>query len=261
MRAKKSLGQHFLVEETIAAKVSNSIKDLGGVKQILEVGPGKGMLTKYLDRREETLWLVETDKDMIPVLHHRFPHLKSHLIHADFLRWNLTARFNEPLILIGNFPYNISSQIVFKMLEHRSMIPQMVGMFQKEVGKRIAAGPGSKTYGILSVLVQSFYQVEYLFDVSPGCFQPPPKVVSGVIRVTKKEQILVKPSLERLLFQVVKMAFNQRRKMIRNSLKQILPSALAQDHPMLTLRPEQITVEGFYNLTSDISEAQKITEE
>lgn len=261
MRAKKSLGQHFLVEESIAAKVANSIKNLGNVEQILEVGPGKGMLTKYLDQRKEALWLVETDKDMIPVLHHRFPHLKSNLIHADFLRWNLTAFFNEPLILIGNFPYNISSQIVFKMLENRSLIPQMVGMFQKEVGKRIAARSGSKTYGILSVLVQSFYRVEYLFDVSPGCFQPPPKVVSGVIRVTKKEQTLVKPSRERLLFQVVKMAFNQRRKMIRNSLKPILPSAFPQDHPMLTLRPEQITVEDFYNLTSEISEAKKISEE
>lgn len=261
MRAKKSLGQHFLIEESIAAKVADSIKEVAGVHQILEVGPGKGMLTKYLDQRDQTLWLVETDKDMIPILHHRFPHLKSHLIHADFLRYNLASQFNEPLILMGNFPYNISSQIVFKMLENRSLIPQMVGMFQKEVGKRIAAGSGSKTYGILSVLVQSFYQVEYLFDVSPGCFHPPPKVVSGVIRVTKKEESLVKPNLERLLFQVVKMAFNQRRKMIRNSLKPILPSAFPQDHPMLTLRPEQITVEDFNNLTSDISEAQKISQE
>ncbi len=260
MRAKKSLGQHFLVEESIAAKVSNSIKDIQGVNQILEVGPGKGMLTQYLDQKEQTLWMVETDKDMIPILHERFPNLKSHLIHADFLRWKLAAHFTEPLILTGNFPYNISSQIVFKMLENKSLIPQMVGMFQKEVGKRIAAGPGSKTYGILSVLVQSFYQVEYLFDVAPGCFQPPPKVVSGVLRVTRKEQIMIEPHLEKLLFQVVKMAFNQRRKMIRNSLKSILPTAFPPEHSMLTLRPEQIRVEDFINLTSEISEAQQISE-
>ncbi len=261
MRAKKSLGQHFLVEESIAAKVANSIIDIQDVSHILEVGPGKGMLTKYLDQKERTLWLVETDKDMIPVLHHRFPHLKSQLIHANFLRWNLAAHFNEPLILIGNFPYNISSQIVFKMLENKALIPQMVGMFQKEVGKRIAAGHGSKTYGILSVLVQSFYEVEYLFDVAPGCFQPQPKVISGVIRVTRREKAIVAPHLERLLFQVVKLAFNQRRKMLRNSLKSILPSAFPTDHSMLTLRPEQITVEDFINLASEVWETQKISEE
>ena len=252
MRAKKSLGQHFLKEAPIAEKIASSINPINGVNRILEVGPGLGMLTQFLDRREESLWMVETDRDMIPVLENRFPHLKDQLIHANFLRLNLREYFEQPLTLTGNFPYNISSQIIFRMLENKHLFLQMVGMFQKEVAKRIASCSGTKTYGILSVLVQAFYEVEYLFDVAPECFRPPPKVTSGVIRVVRRQTPLIDTTEEKMLFRVVKLAFNQRRKMLRNSLKSILPERLNEHHAMLTLRPEQMKVKDFINLTKEI---------
>lgn len=249
MKAKKSLGQHFLNQPAIAEKIADSILSGSTRHQALEVGPGKGMLTQFLLRKYPDLLMIETDHDMVQILKERFPEKQAQIIHADFLRFSLQDLSPDPIILIGNFPYNISSQILFKMLEFRSHIPQMVGMFQKEVAERLAAPSGSKTYGILSVLLQTFYRVELLFSVSPGSFSPPPKVQSAVIRLTAKESVNIEPTIEKKLKQVVKLAFNQRRKMLRNSLRAIWPTHLDPEDPILTKRPEQLSVSDFLELT------------
>ncbi|MEM1220907.1 MAG: 16S rRNA (adenine(1518)-N(6)/adenine(1519)-N(6))-dimethyltransferase RsmA, partial [Bacteroidota bacterium] len=219
MKAKKSYGQHFLTNEHLAEKISKSLQRTDEFARVLEVGPGKGMLTKYLIERDFALTVVEADRDMIAYLEEHYPALQPHIVSGDFLKVNLAATMQgKPFGLIGNFPYNISSQIVFKMIKHRDLVPEMVGMFQKEMADRIIAPPGNKTYGVISVLTQAYYEGEMLFKVSRGSFNPPPKVESAVIRLSRKENFNLECD-ERLFRTVVKQAFNQRRKMLRNTLK------------------------------------------
>ena len=253
MRAKKSYGQHFLTNEVIAEKIAKSLSQRGQYQKVLEIGPGKAMLTKYLLKEDFELIVVEADKDMVFYLQKYYPELQDYIIPQDFLKVNLQDFFGEePFAIIGNFPYNISSQILFRMLEYKAQVPELIGMFQKEVAERIVAEPGSKTYGVTSVLVQAFYEGEYLFGVAPGNFSPPPKVQSAVIRlVRKKEQQL--DCDYRLFRRVVKLAFSQRRKMLRNTIKQLIP----KDHPYLASeffnqRPERLSVEDYIQLTNDM---------
>ncbi len=254
MRAKKSFGQHFLHNEGTAVRIAGSLRLVGEVPRILEVGPGKGMLTKYLMDGPADFRAVEADADMVAYLAERYPGLAGKVLSGDFLRLDLGAVFGggQPFLLIGNFPYNISSQIVFRMLEHRGWIPEMVGMFQREMAVRIVAPPGGKDYGIISVLVQAWYRGEYLFTVGNRSFSPPPKVQSAVIRLTRLEQ---GPACdERLFTQVVRQAFGQRRKMLRNTMKVFFrdPAILAE--PFFTLRPEVLTVADFVALTNRIEQ-------
>ena len=245
---KKSLGQHFLNDKGIAAKiVSSLIAD--GISHVIEVGPGMGALTPFLlqVQRFDTRF-VEIDANAAEYLKKQYPAIKDKIVVADFLRYPLDVYFREvSLAVIGNFPYNISSQIFFKILDHRSQVKEVVGMLQKEVAERIAAPPGSKTYGITSVLLQAFYNIEYLFTVHEHVFTPPPKVKSAVIRLTRNS-VKKLPCNETLFFRVVKMAFNQRRKMLGNSLKSLLPAGHAAN-PMLSKRPEQLGVQEFIELT------------
>ncbi|NND34142.1 MAG: ribosomal RNA small subunit methyltransferase A [Saprospiraceae bacterium] len=257
MKAKKSLGQHFLIQPAIASRIANSLINMDGVEQVVEVGPGKGMLTQFLLELYPTLIMIETDRDMIELLSERFEHQGKQIIHANFLKIDLKSLVKKPFSLIGNFPYNISSQILFKMLDNRPLIPQMVGMFQKEVAQRVASGHGSKTYGILSVLMQTFYTVEYLFSVAPGSFSPPPKVTSAVIRLVARP-VQIEPSLEKMLRNVVKLAFGQRRKMLRNSIKSLWTGILPPDDPSLNKRPEQLSVTDFLELSRRLISLQGI---
>jgi len=242
---KKSLGQHFLKDETICKKIVAAIEE-DNCSQLLEVGPGGGALTKYLlELKGIDFKAVELDEEKILYLQSTYPGIRGKIIHQSVL--NIVAPFENEFTVVGNFPYNISSQILFKILEWKEQVPVMVGMFQKEVAQRIAAASGNKSYGILSVLVQAFYEVEYLFDVPPGCFNPPPKVMSGVIRLKlKTEKIKVKN--EKIFFQLVKMAFNQRRKMMRNAVKALFDEVILQD-AIFNKRAEQLSVEDFANLT------------
>ncbi len=261
VKAKKHLGQHFLKDESIAQKIAQTLA-LDGYSNVLEIGPGMGVLTKYLLLREVDLVAMDLDEESIVYLNHSFrlEHANAFqknsqftIIEADFLKFNLYELFgNEQFAITGNFPYNISSQIVFKMLEMRQQIPEFSGMFQKEVAQRICEKPGSKTYGILSVLVQAFYTAEYLFTVSPQVFDPPPKVQSGVLRLTRKEDIKL-PCDEHLFFKVVKTAFNQRRKTIRNSLKTFNLSDNLKEDTIFDQRPEQLGVADFIGLTQKIA--------
>lgn len=253
VRAKKHLGQHFLKDENIASKIADSLS-LQGYQHILEIGPGMGVLTKYLLKKDKKIWVVEIDTESIDYLRNHFLHLSDRIINADFLKMDLTNYFNkEPLAIIGNFPYNISSQIVFKAIENRDQIPEFSGMFQKEVAQRIAAPPGNKTYGILSVLTQAFYNVSYLFTVPPSVFNPPPKVDSGVIRLERKKDYEL-PVDAAFFFRVVKTAFNQRRKTLRNSLKSFQISDKLKEDAIFAQRPEQLTVEQFIQLTKSLTE-------
>jgi 16S rRNA (adenine1518-N6/adenine1519-N6)-dimethyltransferase len=245
---KKAFGQHFLNDRDIAAKIVSSLR-ADGIRHVIEVGPGMGALTPMLlrEQRFDTRF-VEVDADVAEYLKKRFPDVKDKLVVADFLRHPLEAYFgHEPLAIIGNFPYNISSQIFFKILDHRSQVKEVVGMLQKEVAERIAAPPGSRTYGITSVLLQAFYNIEYLFTVHEHVFTPPPKVKSGVIRLIRNDTEAL-PCDEVMFFRVVKTAFNQRRKMLGNSLKSLLPAGHTA-HPMLSRRPEQLGVQEFVELT------------
>jgi 16S rRNA (adenine1518-N6/adenine1519-N6)-dimethyltransferase len=248
VRPKKFLGQHFLRDENIARKIASSLTGFGGYKRILEIGPGTGVLTKFLINNPAYEWNgVELDRDSIAYIKENYPAIAGNLIEADFLRLSLSELAKgEPMAIIGNFPYNISSQIVFKMLEHHELVPELVGMFQKEMAMRIAAPAGNKTYGIMSVLAQAFYKVEYLFQVDEHVFHPPPKVKSAVIRMQRKEGAL--PCDPKKLFMVVKTAFNQRRKTLRNSLKgvEINWEGLPADFP--GQRPEQLKLEEFFLL-------------
>ena len=251
---KKALGQHFLNDKSIATDIVSSLK-ADGIHHVIEVGPGMGALTPMLlqEQRFETRF-VEVDTDAAAYLESQFPAIKGKLIIADFLRYPVEQYFgNYPLAIIGNFPYNISSQIFFKVLDYRSQVKEVVGMLQKEVAERIAAPPGSKTYGITSVLLQAFYDIEYLFTVHEHVFTPPPKVKSGVIRLTRN-QVDALPCNEALFFRVVKTAFNQRRKMLSNSLKSILPTGYAVN-AMLSKRPEQLGVQEFIELTQFIEKS------
>lgn len=248
VRAKKHLGQHFLKDENIAKKIVDSLT-LKGYTKILEVGPGMGVLTKYLLQIPNTeTTVIDIDTESITFLKEQFPALGTRIISADFLEYPFDKTYQEPFAIIGNFPYNISTQILFKVLEHRDLVPEVVGMFQKEVAERLAAKPGNKTYGIISVLIQAWYKIEYLFTVSEHVFSPPPKVKSGVIRVSRNTSHNLGCD-EELFVKVVKTAFNQRRKTLRNSLRSMIKDDSILGHPFFTLRAERLSVQDFVELT------------
>lgn len=248
VKAKKYLGQHFLNDQQIAQKIVDSLDQ--STPLVLEVGPGMGVLTQFLLQRPELeLHLTEVDRESVDYLLSHYPQLNTKLKEGDFLREDLNQRFSEPFSLIGNFPYNISSQIFFKVLEYRDQIPQVVGMIQKEVAERLAAPPGKKDYGILSVFLQAYYYIDYLFTVHENVFTPPPKVKSAVIKLVRNERKSLDCD-EKLFFRIVKATFNQRRKTIRNSLKVIsFDRAAINEHPLLALRPEKLSVDQFVELT------------
>src|SRR6056297_938366 len=262
VKAKKHLGQHFLKDEDIAKKIAETLT-LEHCTNVIEIGPGTGVLTKYLLLREIDLVAMDLDADSIIYLNHSFPleHPKVlqgngsfKVIEADYLNYDLHTLFgDEEFAITGNFPYNISTQIVFKMLEMRNQVPEFSGMFQKEVAQRICAKEGNKTYGILSVLTQAFYDAEYLFTVHPQVFDPPPKVQSGVLNLTRKKDYRLDCN-EKLLFTVVKTAFNQRRKTIRNSLKTLGLSDNLKEDAIFDQRPEQLSVSEFIALTKKIAD-------
>jgi 16S rRNA (adenine1518-N6/adenine1519-N6)-dimethyltransferase len=261
VRAKKHLGQHFLKDQEVARKIAETLL-LNGYDNVIEIGPGTGVLTQYLLEQDINLLALDLDQESIEYLKTDFEinHLKLlqrkksfEVRYADFLKEDLSVLFNgTPFGITGNFPYNISTQIVFKMLEYKDRIPEFTGMFQKEVAKRICEKEGSKAYGILSVLVQAFYEAEYLFTVHPEVFNPPPKVQSGVLRLTRKDNLTIDCS-ETLLKTVVKAAFNQRRKTLRNSLKTLQLSENLTKDAIFDKRPEQISVADFIALTKKIA--------
>jgi len=251
VKAKKHLGQHFLKDESIAKAIADTL-NLEGYDDVLEIGPGMGVLTKYLLEKPITTYVIEIDTESVTYLDANYPKLKDKIISKDFLKYNINEVFDgKQFAIIGNFPYNISTQIVFRTLEYRNQIPEFSGMFQKEVAERICSKKGSKVYGILSVLAQAFYDVEYLFTVDETVFDPPPKVKSGVMRMRRKENYSL-PCSEKLLFTVVKTAFQQRRKTMRNSLKSLNLSDNLREDTIFDLRPEQLSVEQFIELTQKI---------
>ena len=251
VRAKKHLGQHFLTDESVAQRIADSLS-LQGYEHVLEIGPGMGVLTKYLLQKDTTTHVIEIDTESVDYLKAHYLNLAPRIIEEDFLKYDLNSVFKgEPFAIIGNFPYNISSQIVFKALELRDQVPEFAGMFQKEVAQRICSKEGSKVYGILSVLTQAFYEAEYLFTVPPGKFNPPPKVDSGVLKLTRKPHYKL-PCDEKLFFKTVKTAFQQRRKTIRNSLKTFNLSDNLKASSIFGKRPEQLSVSEFIELTRSI---------
>lgn len=253
VRPKKHLGQHFLRDENIARKIADTLS-YDGYSKVLEIGPGTGVLTRFLLEHDIDLQLVEIDSESVHFLKTNFPELRDSIWEKDLLKLELDKAFNnQSFAVIGNFPYNISSQIVFKVLEYRELIPEFSGMFQKEVAERICHKEGSKAYGILSVLVQAFYDAEYLFTVSPKVFDPPPKVDSGVLRLIRKHNIQLDCD-EDLFFKVVKTAFNQRRKTLRNSLKVFQLSESLKANVIFGKRPEQLSVEEFISLVKLIEQ-------
>lgn len=248
VRAKKHLGQHFLNDENIAKDIADTLT-LEGYKQVLEIGPGTGVLTKYLLKKDIKTHVIEIDRESVEYLKANYLNLADRVYEEDFLKYDLTEVFkDEPFAVIGNFPYNISTQIVFKTLEMREQIPEFSGMFQKEVAARICSKEGSKVYGIMSVLVQAFYEAEYLFTVPPTVFIPPPRVDSGVLRLKRKKNFTL-PVDEKLFFRVVKTAFQQRRKTLRNSLKSFNLSDNLKANAIFDKRPEQLSVDSFIELT------------
>ena len=249
VRAKKYLGQHFLKDEHIAQQIADSLT--GSTPHVLEIGPGMGVLTKYLYAKPELdFHAIEIDTESVVYLHDHYPTL--HVIEGDFLQLDLSTLFSEPFAVIGNFPYNISSQILFKVFDNRNHIPEVVGMFQKEVAERVAAKPGSKTYGILSVLLSAFYDIEYLFTVPEYVFNPPPKVKSAVIRLRRNDVTSLECD-EKLFTKVVKIGFNQRRKTLRNALRQLNKSLDAVPAQLLALRAEQLSVQDFVTITLSLN--------
>ena len=252
VKAKKYLGQHFLKDETIAKRIADSLS--GDVHCVLEIGPGMGVLTKYLLQRDDIDFkAVEIDSESVAYLGSHYPQLK--VVEADFLRLDLAdllPQGTDSMAVIGNFPYNISSQILFKVYDNRSMVPEVVGMFQKEVAERIAAKPGSKVYGILSVLLSAFYDIEYLFTVPESVFAPPPKVKSAVVRM-RRNSVSHLECDEQLFAKVVKAGFNQRRKTMRNALKAIGAAIDALPEELLLKRAEQLSVADFLTITQKIS--------
>jgi 16S rRNA (adenine1518-N6/adenine1519-N6)-dimethyltransferase len=251
VKAKKHLGQHFLKDEGVAKNIADTLQ-LKGYEDILEIGPGMGVLTKYLLEKPVTTYVVEIDNESVEYLEAHYSKLLGKIISKDFLKYDINEIFEgKQFAIIGNFPYNISTQIVFKALELRNQVPEFSGMFQKEVAQRICEKKGTKAYGILSVLVQAFYDAEYLFTVDENVFIPPPKVKSGVLRLTRKENFTL-PCSEKMFFRVVKTGFQQRRKTLRNSLKTMnLSDELRQD-TIFDLRPEQLSVADFINITLKI---------
>jgi len=257
VRPKKFLGQHFLKDQNIAAKIVDALVLLSSKNFVLEIGPGTGVLTKLLREKPEVdLHLAEIDRESVAYLKEHYPDLSDKITEGDFLKMNLSDLTNERIHIIGNFPYNISSQIFFKVLEQRNQVTQVVCMLQKEVADRIAEKEGSKTYGILSVLLQAFYTIEYLFKVPPGVFFPPPKVMSAVIRLTRNDRVQL-PCSESLFFKVVKQAFQNRRKTLRNALKPLNLPAEISALATLDLRAEQLSVEEFILLTQKIEQASE----
>jgi 16S rRNA (adenine1518-N6/adenine1519-N6)-dimethyltransferase len=256
VRPKKNLGQHFLTDLSIARRIADTVDACPDIP-VLEVGPGMGVMTQYLVEKPRPFKVVEIDRESVAYLNEHFPKLRENILGEDFLRMDLNKVFEgQQFVLTGNYPYDISSQIFFKMIDNRELIPCCTGMIQHEVALRMASQPGTKAYGILSVLIQAWYDVEYLFMVDETVFNPPPKVKSAVIRMTRNQTQHLGCD-EQLFKRVVKTVFNQRRKMLRVSLKQLLPSsALAApdsplaDHPFMTLRPEQLTIPQFVELTN-----------
>ncbi len=249
VRAKKSLGQHFLKDKNIAQKIVGSLLN-ESTCNVLEIGPGTGVLTQFLlEIPALSVKVVEIDKESVIYLNENYPELENRIIAADFLKQNLDSFFEGKFSVIGNFPYNISSQIFFKILDNREIIPEVVCMLQKEVAERICSEHGKKTYGILSVLLQSYYDLEYLFTVNENVFIPPPKVKSAVVRLVRKQKHVADCDQD-FLAKVVKAAFNQRRKMLRNSLKQLRDNIPVEYE---TLRPEQLSVSQFIELTKLLS--------
>lgn len=251
VRAKKHLGQHFLKDENIALAIVDSLVHNSVYKIVLEVGPGMGVLTKYLVHKTEfETYVIEVDRESVAYLKQHFPSLENRIIEGDFLKLDLHDLFNAtPFAVIGNFPYNISTEILFKILEHKNQVPEVVGMFQKEVAQRIAAKPKNKTYGITSVLLQAFYDIDYLFTVNEDVFIPPPRVKSAVIRLTRNK-VQQLDCDEKMFKQIVKAGFNQRRKTLRNSIKAFKLKPEFLEHKYLTQRAEELSVADFVALTN-----------
>ena len=252
VRAKKALGQHFLTDQSIAMKIVDSLSR-SEIRDVLEIGPGMGVLTQYLLKRDDLeLKLVELDGESVEYLLTHFPGMQGKLYQADYLKLDIHTLFSGQYRVIGNFPYNISSQIFFKLLEDKDRVPEVVCMIQKEVAERIAEKPGSKTYGILSVLLQAWYDIDYIVSVGSGAFCPPPKVQSAVIRLRRNSRSSLGCD-EKLFKTVVKTAFNQRRKTLRNALKPLLNESIDSSDPVFDLRAERLSVEDFVALTNLIS--------
>ena len=254
VRPKKNLGQHFLTDLNIAKRIADTVDEPYAELPVLEVGPGMGVMTQYLVEKPRPLKVVEIDRESVTYLRENFPRLINNIIGGDFLRMDLNEVFGgQQFVLTGNYPYDISSQIFFKMLDNKDLIPCCTGMIQHEVAVRMAAKPGNKQYGILSVLIQAWYDVEYLFTVEPSVFNPPPKVQSAVIRMTRNA-VTDLGCDEKLFKRIVKATFNQRRKMLRVSLRQICnPRSEFFDDPMMTRRPEQLSISEFIALTNKVA--------
>lgn len=255
VKAKKHLGQHFLKDLNIAQKIADTLS-LANYKKVVEIGAGMGVLTQFLLKKDTEVYVVEIDKESVAYLEAHYPELRGKIIADDFLKYDIAGYLREPFAIIGNFPYNISTQIVFKLLELRDYVPEFSGMFQKEVAERICEREGSKTYGILSVLVQAFYEATYLFTVSEGVFNPPPKVKSGVLRLVRKPDYHLDCD-EALFFTIVKTAFNQRRKTLRNSLKSLLTNESLKKNSIFDKRPEQLPWQDFVFITKEISRKEQ----
>lgn len=257
VRPKKFLGQHFLKDQNIAAKIVESLLLTGGKNSVLEIGPGTGVLTRLLAAKSEIdLRLIEIDRESVAYLREHYPQLKDKIVEGDFLEMGVDQIFSGEFKIIGNFPYNISSQIFFKVLEHHNQVTQVVCMLQKEVADRMAEKEGSKTYGILSVLLQAYYHIEYLFKVSPGVFHPPPKVMSAVIRLTRNSRSQLGCD-EALFKKVVKQSFQNRRKTLRNALKALTLEASIYALPLMDQRAEQLSVDQFISLTQLIEQSRE----
>ena len=248
VKAKKYLGQHFLNDLGIARDIAQSLS-LKNYSKVLEIGPGMGALTQFLILLNTETFVIEIDKESVSFLKKNYPELDNHIVEGDFLQLPLKEFFKEPIAIIGNFPYNISSQILFKAIDHKDLIPEIVGMFQKEVAERVVSPPGSKKYGIISILLQCFYDVEYLFTVDETVFDPPPKVKSAVIRLRRNNRDKLDCD-EKKFLKVVKTSFSQRRKTLRNALKSLNLVDESTGSHYLSLRAEQLSVEDFMNLTS-----------
>ena len=253
VRAKKHLGQHFLKDLSIARSITDALSG-EGYSNIVEVGPGMGVLTQYLLTKDFITHVIELDRESVSYLQAEYPQLSQRIYSTDFLKLSLETITDQSFALIGNFPYNISSQILFKALDYKDQIPEIVGMFQKEVAERVASGPGNKKYGIISVLLQAYYNIEYLFTVDEDVFDPPPKVKSGVIRLRRNDEKKLECN-EKFFKQVVKQAFSQRRKTLRNTLKPLIGKSGFND-PILELRAERLSVKDFVYLTNQLERIQ-----
>ena len=253
VRAKKHLGQHFLKDLSIARSITDALS-CEDYNHVIEVGPGMGVLTQYLMTKDLITHVIELDLESVSYLQAEYPQLSQRIYSTDFLKLNLKTITDQPFALIGNFPYNISSQILFKALDYKDQIPEIVGMFQKEVAERVASGPGNKKYGIISVLLQAYYDIEYLFTVNEDVFDPPPKVRSGVIRLRRNDKKKLNCN-EKFFKQVVKQSFSQRRKTLRNSLKPIIGKSGFED-PLLKQRAERLSVKDFVYLTNQLERIQ-----